>query len=178
MLQKIGGFTWTIIAGVLIVILGFINIGQRTTQPRYQLPGRTYQVTIQQPKVTQPSAQPGRPGQPATQVTSYYVFDKNRDQGRVVVTTDRQTAKQAQTKTEKFNQLYKAQKDSGMLINYGAEHHKFIVAQRGVNSVDAAQRVVLLQGKDAKVKHGKVHAQFNNNDSDVNATMTQVKFKK
>ena len=102
-MRDFGGRLLSVIAAVLVVILGFISFRQHLVQPRYQLPGRAYVVKKtykNNPQVN--AAAPNQQGQPGQQLgqqpgqnqttTEYYVFDKNRDQGHVIVTSDKKTA--------------------------------------------------------------------------------------
>lgn len=133
-----------IIAGVLIVILGVINFGQRLHQPRYQLPGRAYLVTK-----TTPGSQPTK---------NYYVFGKNRDEGQLVVTPDKSTAKHAMKNEVSFKQEYKSQSEQkgqvvGTIWTYEAGHHDFMIKSAPAGQPD--NKAKNFGAKKISFKHGK-----------------------
>lgn len=159
-----------IIAGVLVVVLGVINFGQRLHQPRYQVPGRAYLVTK-----TTPGSQPSK---------NYYVFGKNRDEGQLIVTPDKRTAKRAMKSSDNFKQEYKGQSQQhdqivGTIWTYEAGHHNLLV-----ESAPAGQpqnKAKNFGAKNLSFKHGKsighIKAYDQVGQQEEKITMKRVNFK-
>lgn len=169
-MRDFGGRLLSVIAAVLVVILGFVSFRQHLVQPRYQLPGRAYvvkktyknnpQVNAAAPNQQgQPGQQPGQQSGQNQTTTEYYVFDKNRDQGHVIVTSDKKTAIKALKNSDSFDSVYQNQSNdkvpnSGTTWTYDANHHGFTVMSAPTS--DQSHTTNNLHAKKIKVKHGKV----------------------
>lgn len=150
MFKNVSAFLISLICGILIIVLFFVNFNQRLHQPRYRLPGREYAVQIN------------------NNAPQYYVFGKDRNQGRVIVTSDKETANQASKSVPKFNKLWELQSNAGDQVYYTTDHHSFHVAH-------SANTMANFAGTGAKVDGKTVHASFDNQQTgSVKATMVQV----
>ena len=151
MFKNVSAFLISLVCGILIIVLFFVNFGQRLHQPRYRLPGHEYAVTIN-----------NNPPQ-------YYVFGKNRNEGKVFITNDKNVAKTVAGSVKRFNQYWKLQSQNGDDVYYSANHHQFNVAHSGNTMAN-------FSGDNVRVDGRHVSGNFNNQQTgSVKAHMNEVK---